>query len=85
MSGWRRANTSASSCSTWPEDELPVRPRLVVHGSGRLPPNQHYVKVTIPRGPRYEMFSVPALPGWDGMPATVSRSFGERWCLDNAR
>lgn len=54
----------------------------LVHGSGRLPPNQHYVEITIPRGLSYEVFSPPALPGWDTMPATVSKTFGETWCLE---
>lgn len=54
----------------------------LVHGSGRLPPNQHYVEITIPRGTRYEVFSPPALPGWDAMPATVSKAFGEAWCVE---
>lgn len=53
----------------------------LVHGSGRLPPHQHYVEITIPRGLSYEIFSPPALPGWDRMPATVSKEFGETWCL----
>ena len=54
----------------------------LVHGSGRLPPNQHYVEITIPRGTSYEMFSPPALPGWDAMPAAASKAFGERWCKE---
>lgn len=54
----------------------------LVHGSGRLPPNQHYIEITIPRGLSYEVFSPPSLPGWDGMPATVSKTFGEKWCLE---
>lgn len=54
----------------------------LVHGSGRLPPNQHYVEITLPRGLSYEVFSPPALPGWDSMPAMASKVFGERWCLD---
>jgi len=53
----------------------------LVHGSGRLPPNQHYVEVTIPRGVTYEVLSVAGLPGWDTMPAFVSKRFGEEWCL----
>ncbi|OHV78202.1 RES family NAD+ phosphorylase [Ensifer sp. LCM 4579] len=53
----------------------------LVHGSGRLPPNQHYVEITIPSGTSYEVLSQPALPGWDSMPATVSKAFGEEWCL----
>jgi RES domain-containing protein len=28
---------------------------------GRLPPNQHYVRITIPRGLFYEVFSPPSL------------------------
>jgi RES domain-containing protein len=54
----------------------------LVHGSGRLPPNQHYVEITIPRGLSYEFFSPPSLPGWDSMPATVSKVFGEQWCFE---
>ncbi|MBL8651390.1 MAG: hypothetical protein EKK31_05010 [Hyphomicrobiales bacterium] len=54
----------------------------LVHGSGRLPPNQHYIEITIPRGLSYEVFSPPSLPGWDAMPATVSKTFGEKWCLE---
>nr|WP_210337747.1 RES family NAD+ phosphorylase [Ensifer sp. ENS02] len=53
----------------------------LVHGSGRLPPNQHYVQVTIPRGLTYEVFSTAAVPGWDSMPAVASKAFGEAWCL----
>lgn len=53
----------------------------LVHGSGRLPPNQHYVEITIPSGTSYEILSQPTLPGWDSMPATVSKAFGEEWWL----
>lgn len=54
----------------------------LVHGSGRLPPNQHYVEITVPRGTSYEIFSPPSLTGWDRMPATVSKLFGEAWCVE---
>lgn len=53
----------------------------LVHGSGRLPPNQHFVEITMPRGVSYEVFQPAALPGWDAMPAGASRDFGEEWCL----
>ncbi len=53
----------------------------LVHGSGRLPPNQHYVHITIPRGLTYEVVSTAALPGWDTMPAVASKRFGEEWHL----
>jgi RES domain-containing protein len=54
----------------------------LVHGSGHLPPNQHFIEITLPRGLTYEVFSAPAVPGWDSMPATISKDYGERWCLD---
>jgi RES domain-containing protein len=54
----------------------------LVHGSGRLPPNQHYIEITIPRGTSYEIFSPPSLEGGDRMPATVSKLFGEAWCVE---
>jgi RES domain-containing protein len=54
----------------------------LVHGSGRLPPNQHFIRITVPSGISYEVFSPPSLPGWDAMPATVSKSFGEQWCRE---
>lgn len=54
----------------------------LVHGSGRLPPNQHCIRITIPRGLTFEVFSPPSLPGWDSMPPTVSNAFGEQWCFE---
>lgn len=54
----------------------------LVRGSGQLPPNQHFVRISIPRGVSYEIFSPPALPGWDTMPATVSKLYGEAWCRE---
>ena len=51
----------------------------LVRGSGRLPPNQHYIQITIARGLSYEAFSAPSLPGWDSLPPTSSRNFGEQW------
>jgi RES domain-containing protein len=53
----------------------------LVHGSDRLPPNQHFVRITVPRGLSYEVLSPAKLLGWDSMPATVSKSCGESWCL----
>jgi RES domain-containing protein len=77
-----RWNTSGSPMIYTSEHYSTALLEKLVHGSGRLPPNQHYIKVTIPRGLTYEMFSPPMLPGWDRMPATVSKAFGERWCLE---
>lgn len=54
----------------------------LVHGSGHLPPNQHFIKITVPRGLTYEVVSTAALPGWDLMPAGPSKACGEKWCQD---
>jgi len=51
----------------------------LVRGAGELPPNQHAVTITIPRGLTYEVFLPPSLPGWDRVPAKVSKTFGAQW------
>lgn len=77
-----RWNTSGSPMIYTSEHYSTALLEKLVHGSGRLPPNQHYITVTIPRGLTYEVFSPPMLAGWDRMPATVSKIFGERWCFE---
>jgi RES domain-containing protein len=77
-----RWNTAGSPVIYTSEHYSTALLEKLVHGSGRLPPNQHYVKITIPRGLTYEVFSQPALPDWDRLPATVSKMFGERWCFE---
>ncbi|WP_259919914.1 RES family NAD+ phosphorylase [Jannaschia sp. M317] len=51
----------------------------LVHGSGRLPPNQHAVQTTIPAGISYEVATKDGLPGWDAMPPGPSVDFGAMW------
>ena len=48
----------------------------LAHGSGRLPPNQHAVRITVPRGTSYEVVTKDALPGWDAAPPHASAAFG---------
>ena len=45
----------------------------LVRGSGFLPPNQHYVEITVPNGISYEMLNPPALPDWDHAAATAAK------------
>jgi RES domain-containing protein len=54
----------------------------LVHGSGKLPPNQHYIEITIPNGLSHEMFDPASLPGWDSPVTTVSQGYGEKWQQD---
>ncbi|MFG1359485.1 RES family NAD+ phosphorylase [Xanthobacter pseudotagetidis] len=77
-----RWNTIASPLIYASEHYSTALLEKLVRGSGRLPPNQHYVSITLPRGLSYEVFAPPSLPGWDAMPATVSKAFGARWCLE---
>ena len=51
----------------------------LVHGSGRLPPNQHYVRITLPRGISYEIATADHVPGWATAEPGRSREFGSRW------
>jgi RES domain-containing protein len=51
----------------------------LVHSSGELPPNQHFIEITIPHGVAYEMLSPAHLPRWDDISRTASRTFGDVW------
>ncbi|HEY1934916.1 MAG TPA: RES domain-containing protein [Acetobacteraceae bacterium] len=51
----------------------------LVRGSGSLPPNQHFIEITIPNGIDYEMVDPARLPGWDDPTCGVSKAFGASW------
>jgi len=51
----------------------------LVHGSGRLPPNQHYIEITIPNGATYEALNAAALPDWYLESGAASKPFGDAW------
>ena len=51
----------------------------LVHGSGQLPPNQHFTEITIPNGVEYEMLNTAALPDWYVEKAEPSKAFGDAW------
>ncbi|HCH93622.1 MAG TPA: hypothetical protein DFK13_01910, partial [Erythrobacter sp.] len=36
----------------------------LVHHSGEIPPNQHFIEIVIPAGTSYEVFSDAHHPGW---------------------
>lgn len=54
----------------------------LVHGNNRMPPNQHFVEITIPNGTSYEIVTGAMLPGWQSADQQVSRAFGERWAKE---
>jgi RES domain-containing protein len=51
----------------------------LVHGSGAVPPNQHYIEVTIPNGVSYEILNVANLPDWAHATPTASKAHGDDW------
>lgn len=51
----------------------------LAHGNGRLPPNQHYIAITVPKGTSYEVATKDHLPGWDSPEPMASRDFGAQW------
>ena len=51
----------------------------LVHGSGRVPPNQHYIEITIPNGVTCEVFDPARLPEWVQASATASKAYGDEW------
>ena len=54
----------------------------LANNSGDLPPNQHYIDITVPNGISYEVANGDVLPGWDSIEEGVSQAFGERWCAE---
>ncbi len=51
----------------------------LVHANSVLPPNQHYIRITIPNGTSYEIFQTAAHPGWDGEDEGLCKAFGQEW------
>lgn len=74
-----RWNTSASPMIYASEHFSTAMLEKLVTGSGRLPPNQHYVEITIPNGASYEMFDPASVPDWHLESAAASKAFGEVW------
>lgn len=75
-----RWNTPASPMIYTSERFSTALLEKLVHGSGRLPPNQHYIEITIPPGVSYEVPNPATLPAWDAALPAVSQQYGEAWC-----
>lgn len=74
-----RWNTSSSPMLYASEHYATALLEKLVHFSSVLPPNQHYVRITIPTGVSYEEFAPAAHPGWDGADSSLTKAFGARW------
>ena len=51
----------------------------LVYCNGVLPPNQHFVEVTIPEGVSYEVVTKDSLPDWSDPIGASARAFGSKW------
>lgn len=57
---------------------------VLAHRNFELPPNQHFIDITIPAGVSYEEVTKDILPGWDFRSARTARPHGSTW-LDEQR
>lgn len=74
-----RWNTPANSVIYASEHYSTAMLEKLVHGNGRLPPNQHYVEITIPPETSYEILSTAHQSGWDDEDCLVAKAYGEIW------
>jgi RES domain-containing protein len=74
-----RWNTPASPMIYASEHYSTAMLEKLVHGSGSLPPNQHFIEITIDAGVSYEVFLEPRHPGWDRADMVVSKAYGDAW------
>lgn len=74
-----RWNTALSPVIYTSEHYSTAMLEKLVHANGVLPPNQHYIRITIPNGTSYEIFQTAAHPGWDGKDEGLCKTFGADW------
>ena len=74
-----RWNTPASPVIYTSEHYSTAMLEKLVHASSVLPPNQHFIRITIPNGTSYEVFQPAAHPGWDGRDERIAQAFGADW------
>ena len=74
-----RWNTPTSPMLYTSEHYATAMLEKLVNGNGQLPPNQHFIEITIPPGITYETFNTAAVPDWHLASMTSSRAFGEAW------
>jgi RES domain-containing protein len=51
----------------------------LVHGGGHIPPNQHYIEISVPTGISYEVFSAASTPDWADPTCISSKGSGVAW------
>ena len=51
----------------------------LAYWNGALPPNQHFIEITIPGGISYEVVTADTLPDWFKPNGEAARRFGREW------
>jgi RES domain-containing protein len=74
-----RWNTAASPMIYASEHYSTAMLEKLAHGSGSIPPNQHFIEITIPNGISYEVLEPADLPAWANPLATGAKRYGEVW------
>jgi RES domain-containing protein len=74
-----RWNTEASPIIYTSEHYSTSMLEKLVHSNSVLPPNQHYIRITIPNRVSYEIFQTAKHPGWDSKSESICKAFGESW------
>jgi RES domain-containing protein len=74
-----RWNTSATPMIYASEHYSTAMLEKLAHGSGSLPPNQHFIEIVIPNGLSYEVVSLASLPDWADPSCAAARAYGEAW------
>lgn len=74
-----RWNTQASPVIYTSEHYSTAMLEKLIRFGSIMPANQHYIRITIPRGVSYDMFLPEAHPGWDGRDTSLCRKVGEEW------
>ena len=77
-----RWNTAASPIIYTSEHYSTAMLEKLVHANAVMPPNQHFIRITIPNGVSYEMFQTADNPGWDSKNERVCKAFGDAWYAD---
>ena len=55
----------------------------LVHWNGTLPPNQHYIEITIPKGTSYAVVAAQTFPECFSSDGEAARRLGRRWYEEN--
>ncbi len=74
-----RWNTNASPMIYTSEHYSTAMLEKLMHGNGQMPPNQHWIEISIPPGVSYEILSTAHHPGWAAEDGLVSKTYGEAW------